>query len=95
METKAAETAIPDKSAQASGLRVVAIGGGTGLSTLLKGLKRFVQTPTEIVQGKSSSPVIRDLCAVDGERRWRLQRTPSKGAEHAPARGRAELHCGA
>jgi len=64
METKAAETLIPDKSAQASGLRVVAIGGGTGLSTLLKGLKRFVQTPTEIVQGKSSSPVIRDLCAV-------------------------------
>ena len=27
-------------------LRVVAIGGGTGLSTLLKGLKRYVLTPT-------------------------------------------------
>ena len=26
-------------------LRVVAIGGGTGLSTLLRGLKRFVPTP--------------------------------------------------
>ncbi len=26
-------------------LRVVAIGGGTGLSTLLKGLKRYVMTP--------------------------------------------------
>ncbi len=26
-------------------LRVVAIGGGTGLSTLLRGLKRYVATP--------------------------------------------------
>ena len=26
-------------------LRVVAIGGGTGLSTLLRGLKRYVVTP--------------------------------------------------
>ena len=64
METKAAETLIPEKSAQASGLRVVAIGGGTGLSTLLKGLKRFVLTPAEILERNSSSPVIRDLCAV-------------------------------
>ncbi len=64
METKASETAIPDKFAQVSGLRVVAIGGGTGLSTLLKGLKRFVLTPTEIIEAKSSSPMIRDLCAV-------------------------------
>jgi len=30
---------------EAPGLRVVAIGGGTGLSTLLRGLKRFVPTP--------------------------------------------------
>lgn len=64
METKAAETVIPDKSAQAGGLRVVAIGGGTGLSTLLKGLKRFVLIPTEVIEGKSTSPMIRDLCAV-------------------------------
>jgi uncharacterized cofD-like protein len=64
METKAGETVIQDKSAQPSGLRVVAIGGGTGLSTLLKGLKRFVLTPTEIIECRSSSPLIRDLCAV-------------------------------
>ena len=64
METKAGETVILDKSAQAGGLRVVAIGGGTGLSTLLKGLKRFVLTPAEIVESKRNSPVIRDLCAV-------------------------------
>ncbi len=51
-----------------SPLRVVAIGGGTGLSTLLRGLKRYVAAPT------GSSPadpgcgpqlcLIRDLAAV-------------------------------
>lgn len=46
------------------GLRVVAIGGGTGLSTLLKGLKRFVFTPAELVRARAGTPVIRDLCAV-------------------------------
>jgi uncharacterized cofD-like protein len=50
-------------------LRVVAIGGGTGLSTLLRGLKRFVATPSG-----TSSPVepgcqeptclIRELSAI-------------------------------
>ena len=29
------------------GLRVVAIGGGTGLSTLLKGLRHYVTSPGE------------------------------------------------
>jgi uncharacterized cofD-like protein len=64
METKAAESAAHEKSASLGGLRVVAIGGGTGLSTLLKGLKRFVLTPTEAPTDKLTSPVIRDLCAV-------------------------------
>jgi uncharacterized cofD-like protein len=54
---------------QAAGLRVVAIGGGTGLSTLLRGLKRYVSTPA----GAPPSPdshcgegpcLIRDLAAV-------------------------------
>ena len=44
------------------GLHVVAIGGGTGLSTLLKGLKRYVAHPTE--RAASNQPVIQDLCAV-------------------------------
>ncbi len=45
----------------AQGLRVVAIGGGTGLSTLLKGLKRYVPVPGEVpVEG----PFIADLSAV-------------------------------
>ena len=43
------------------GLRVVAIGGGTGLSTLLKGLKRYVLTPALAAAGE---PAIRELCGV-------------------------------
>src|SRR5450755_829524 len=42
-------------------LRVVAIGGGTGLSTLLKGLKRYVMSPALAVP---SQPIIRELCGV-------------------------------
>jgi uncharacterized cofD-like protein len=42
-------------------LHVVAIGGGTGLSTLLKGLKRYVLTPA---LAESGQPAIRDLCGV-------------------------------
>jgi uncharacterized cofD-like protein len=42
-------------------LRVVAIGGGTGLSTLLKGLKRYVMTPALATAGQ---PTIRELCGV-------------------------------
>ena len=42
-------------------LRVVAIGGGTGLSTLLKGLKRYVMSPAAATSGQ---PTIRELCGV-------------------------------
>src|SRR5580704_554078 len=64
METKAAEFATPHTTAQTGGIRVVAIGGGTGLSTLLKGLKRFVLTPSEIAAARPDLPLIRDLSAV-------------------------------
>jgi uncharacterized cofD-like protein len=43
-------------------LRVVAIGGGTGLSTLLAGLKRYVNLPG--THSRSSESLICDLCAV-------------------------------
>jgi uncharacterized cofD-like protein len=46
------------------GLRVVAIGGGTGLSTLLKGLKRYVHSPSERFPSKPGEPAISDLCAL-------------------------------
>jgi uncharacterized cofD-like protein len=42
-------------------LRVVAIGGGTGLSTLLKGLKRYVTSPALATSGQ---PTIRELSGV-------------------------------
>jgi uncharacterized cofD-like protein len=42
-------------------LRVVAIGGGTGLSTVLKGLKKYVCVPEP---SPSNCPRISDLCAV-------------------------------
>ena len=63
METKTAEPRQPEKTAREPGLRFVAIGGGTGLSTLLKGLKRFVLWPSE-VRAPSDSPFIGDLSAV-------------------------------
>lgn len=46
------------------GMRVVAIGGGTGLSTLLKGLKWYVSPPGERPSAASGKPAISDLCAV-------------------------------
>src|SRR5271165_5008421 len=69
MQIKTAEVLAPEKTARERGLRVVAIGGGTGLSTLLKGLKRFVASPTELpTLGQSPAPqdslFIRDLSAV-------------------------------
>src|SRR2546423_761074 len=64
MEIKTSELPTAEKTVREAGLRVVAIGGGTGLSTLLKGLKRFVMTPTEMPFTQPDAPVIRDLCAV-------------------------------
>jgi len=64
METKTAEFRAREKSVPTTGLRVVAIGGGTGLSTLLKGLKQYVLPPAEVSLLDPGKPVIRDLCAV-------------------------------
>ncbi len=61
---KISEFLMTAKAARERGLRVVAIGGGTGLSTLLKGLKRFALTPSELALAAPDAPVIRDLCAV-------------------------------
>jgi uncharacterized cofD-like protein len=51
-------------TAVGSGLRVVVIGGGTGLSTLLKGLKWYVSPSLERPVAKSGKPEISDLSAV-------------------------------
>ena len=45
-------------------LRVVAIGGGTGLSTLLKGLKRYVPAPADPLFSLASKTLIGELSAV-------------------------------
>ncbi len=63
METKTAEVPAPQLVCE-PGFRVVAIGGGTGLSTLLKGLKQFALSSAEILTAVPGSPIIRDLCAV-------------------------------
>jgi uncharacterized cofD-like protein len=54
----------PGERRGSPGLRVVAIGGGTGLSTLLKGLRHFVIPPGERRRQKADEPCIHDLCAV-------------------------------
>src|SRR6202044_835775 len=70
MQTSAESPDKPEKT-----LRVVAIGGGTGLSTLLRGFKRYVATPDRRrgTPAPSSAPakacptlpcIIRDLSAV-------------------------------
>src|SRR5438477_2392019 len=48
----------------ATPLRVVAIGGGTGLSTLLKGLKNFVPAPGESFRPATEQPTISELSAI-------------------------------
>jgi uncharacterized cofD-like protein len=45
-------------------LRVVAIGGGTGLSTILRGLKRYAVLPGESVSSANTALDIAELCAV-------------------------------
>ena len=49
-------------------LRVVSIGGGTGLATLLRGLKRYVKTAAELASPHQSpnpeQPLISDLSAI-------------------------------
>jgi uncharacterized cofD-like protein len=71
-----ASSAEQNRSRSARGIRVVAIGGGTGLSTLLKGLKQYTvragETPPQ-------GPFISDLTALvtvsdDGGSSGRLRR---------------------
>ena len=52
----------PGASTASTSLRVVAIGGGTGLSTLLKGLKRYVTRAGALAT--PGQPEISELCAV-------------------------------
>src|SRR5246127_932374 len=62
-ENKIADLLPMEKATRERGLNVVAIGGGTGLSTLLKGLKRFVLVPLGEDLGAAVT-AITDLAAV-------------------------------
>jgi uncharacterized cofD-like protein len=67
------------RNPSAEGLRVVALGGGTGLSTLLRGLKRHVQHICANGEAPARGPVISDLAAIvtvsdDGGSSGRLRR---------------------
>ena len=57
-------------------LRVVAIGGGTGLSTLLKGLKRYVLTPALAASGQTAIAELSGVVTVtdDGGSSGRLRK---------------------
>jgi uncharacterized cofD-like protein len=63
MESQRTESHPQEKLARPA-LRVVAIGGGTGLSTLLKGLKHFVPAPGEPFNSVPGRPTIGELSAV-------------------------------
>jgi uncharacterized cofD-like protein len=70
---------ITPTSTSSAGLRVVAIGGGTGLSTLLRGLKVRVPHGAGLLAQSASAPHIADLTAVvtvtdDGGSSGRLRR---------------------
>jgi uncharacterized cofD-like protein len=62
------EQPIPAADTDVSCLRVAAIGGGTGLSTLLRGLKRHTQSPTHALRPTEIDAglpaVISDLTAI-------------------------------
>lgn len=65
MESPQRTSPLPrDNPASSAALRVVAIGGGTGLSTLLKGLKSFVPAPGEAFRPSTGGPVISELSAI-------------------------------
>jgi uncharacterized cofD-like protein len=72
----------PANSSTEAFLRVVAIGGGTGLSTLLRGLKRHTQSPWHAAPATDSPEIpaaISDLAAIvtvtdDGGSSGRLRR---------------------
>jgi uncharacterized cofD-like protein len=55
-------------------LRVVAIGGGTGLSTLLRGLKQYVATPPDRRKGHRAGSGHADASAMHGPERKHLIR---------------------
>src|SRR5271165_350330 len=79
-KTRPANAIVTRRTPEPSSIRVVAIGGGTGLSTLLRGLRRYVASPHQSSADCVDAPcLISDLAAVvtvtdDGGSSGRLRR---------------------
>src|SRR5579863_8259171 len=77
---RSAKATLTRRTPKPNGIRAVAIGGGTGLSTLLRGLRRYVASPHQSSADCEDAPcVISDLAAVvtvtdDGGSSGRLRR---------------------
>src|SRR5882757_1680468 len=77
---RSAKAILTRRTPKPKGIRAVAIGGGTGLSTLLRGLRRYVASPHQSSADFQDAPcVISDLAAVvtvsyDGGCSGRLRR---------------------
>jgi uncharacterized cofD-like protein len=80
LKPRSAKAIVTRRTAKPEGIRAVAIGGGTGLSTLLRGLRRYVASPHQSLTDCENAPcVISDLAAVvtvtdDGGSSGRLRR---------------------
>lgn len=64
MTVPVTERLLHRRPARCAGLRVVAIGGGTGLSTLLRGLKRYAPSAAGTESASEGPHSISDLTAV-------------------------------
>jgi len=80
VKPRSAKAIVSRRTPKLGGIRAVAIGGGTGLSTLLRGLRRYVASPHQSLADCEDAPcVISDLAAVvtvtdDGGSSGRLRR---------------------
>jgi uncharacterized cofD-like protein len=80
VKPRSAKAIVSRRTPTPGGIRAVAIGGGTGLSTLLRGLRRYVASPHQSLADCEDAPcVISDLAAVvtvtdDGGSSGRLRR---------------------
>ncbi len=80
VKPRSAKGIVSRSTPKPGSIRAVAIGGGTGLSTLLRGLRRYVASPHQSLADRVDAPcVISDLAAVvtvtdDGGSSGRLRR---------------------